>query len=101
MPCRCDDGPSFDETPRLKNQIDRLEEMLCSTCRVLEEQKFDFDKNPQLSKWWDKHKKEDEKRLAKEARAKLRRDLAKALLKKPLEELTNEDRKLLREEGFL
>jgi len=33
--------------------------LLCSACRVLERTGYDFDENPSLSIWWDKHKKKD------------------------------------------
>ena len=33
--------------------------LLCSACRVLERTGYDFDENPALSIWWDKHKKKD------------------------------------------
>lgn len=37
-------------------------ELLCSACRALARLGYDFDENPALSRWWEEHKKEDEKR---------------------------------------
>ena len=36
-----------------------LKILLCSACRTLERYGYDFDENPTLSQWWDRHKKED------------------------------------------
>lgn len=34
-------------------------QMLCAACRVLTRLGYDFDENPALSQWWDKHKEDD------------------------------------------
>lgn len=101
MPCQS--GPSDSEVraEQKSKHIMELEEMLCSSCRVLEEKDFDFDKNPQLSKWWAAHKAEDEAREKAALRNKMRRKMAMDLIKKPIGELTSEDKKLLRELGYL
>jgi len=75
MPCRhdisnCVDGYLVQHRAQEKN--DTLSEMLCSACRVLEAQKFDFDLNPMLSKWWDAHKREDARKEALRVSNKLR-----------------------------
>lgn len=110
MPCS-DGRPCFQELMRrsqviseiskLEKKRDELTEMLCSTCRVLERVKFDFDENPQLSKWWDKHKREDEKREAEEIKKRLEKQMALELTKKSLSELTIADKKLLKRFGYL
>ena len=62
MPCY----DSRDHDPRYvcSEYIDKLaktDSLLCSTCRVLDRLGYDFDENPRLSEWWDKHKREDNK----------------------------------------
>ena len=38
------------------------EVLLCSACRVLERLGYDFEENPALSIWWDRHKKLDQEK---------------------------------------
>ena len=47
------------------NEEEILTELLCSTCRVLKRMNYDFDENPQLSHWWQKHQKIDELKKTK------------------------------------
>lgn len=47
------------EIKQLKKDINWLESLLCSTCRVLSRLEYDFDENPRLSEWWHKHQEED------------------------------------------
>lgn len=83
--------------------------MLCSVCRTLEAQGFDFHTNPMLDEWWVEHQKQDLKRqeaeiAAKEARLarNLRRQRAIEIAEtKKLFELSNADKKLLREFNIL
>lgn len=86
-------------------QVRKLESMLCSACRVLEKQGFDFDENPRLSEWWAKHQREDEKAKEKTERARIRKqkrkELVATLLKMTIHDLTPDDRKILKEEGYL
>jgi len=84
MPCR-DGGPSMEamENDRLtrelrekREQISRLEILLCSACRVLAGMGFDFGTNPDLDRWWDAHDKEDLEARRKAARERLRHQRA-------------------------
>lgn len=86
---------------RLRDTLEAMKEMLCSTCRVLERLEYDFDENPELSKWWDKHKKEDEKKAREEAQRLLEVKMCHSLIRKPLTQLSTEDRTLLRKHKFL
>lgn len=36
-----------------------MQQLLCSACRVLERTGYDFDENPALSQWWERHKEKD------------------------------------------
>jgi hypothetical protein len=102
MPCS-DGGPSYAD--QLNERIRVKEDLLCSACRVLERLGYDFDENPELSRWWHVHKAEDQRRIEREeaerARKALRKRMAKELSQKPIAELTAEDKRILREEGYL
>lgn len=122
MPCR-DYPPAYSESAvdsqiiaKQSEELDKLkkentdkEAMLCSVCRILETQNFDFGTNPLLDEWWTKHKEEDRKREEAEATAKaarlarnLRRQRAIEIAEtKKLFELSNADKKLLREFNIL
>jgi hypothetical protein len=107
MPCR-DDRDSCEpstrervvDNPETKKKLDLVEAMLCSACRVLEQNKFVFELNPTLDNWWAAHKAEDE-RVAKEKAAKLAKErfekerLAE-VMEKAFRDLTDSDKKLLR-----
>ena len=110
MPCIVE--PSYDE----RNQYDRdrrireeavakNEVLLCSACRVLERLNFDFEENPELSRWWDAHKKADAHRLKEEEKARLAADLELKrltdVLAKPTGTLKPDDWKLLRKHGYI
>lgn len=102
MPC----SDNWDTCPRsedssLRKENNELNEMLCSTCRVLEKDGFDFDTNPLLSRWWDNHKKEDAAKEVVRIRKQKRHEMAMEVAKKPFAILTKEDKKLLREVGML
>jgi hypothetical protein len=79
--------------------------LLCSACRVLERMGYDFDENPTLSVWWEQHKRDDAEKehiLKQEAQRKqFRERLAQEALAKPLKDLSKEERKLLKELGYL
>jgi len=60
MPCNEDASWRREEIEK-SNMV----KMLCSACRVLARLEYDFDENPMLSKWWDKHKIEDKKNAEK------------------------------------
>jgi len=80
----------------------RMVTMLCSACRALEKQGFDFDLNPRLSEWWSEHKKEDEAREIREIQKKLQRDKAKRIAKtKNIADLTKAEKSLLRKFGLI
>ena len=102
MPCICYyPEENVDYTKKYENLTSSLEEMLCSACRVLEKGKYDFDENPQLSKWWDAHKKEDEKRQAAEAKIQREIEQCKILNNKSLASLTKDEKSLLSKHGYL
>jgi hypothetical protein len=57
MPCS-DGGPppsTYNNTEKLSKELEQIEVLLCSACRALANENFDFDINPQLSQWWDQH----------------------------------------------
>ncbi len=62
MPCY----DSRNDTSYIRNECrieeEKLNSLLCSACRVLERNKYDFEENPRLSEWWSEHKKQDEDR---------------------------------------
>jgi len=63
MPCY--DSRNNDPEYVCSGHIDRLcktESLLCSACRVLTRMGYDFDENPRLSEWWEKHKEEDKEK---------------------------------------
>jgi hypothetical protein len=101
MPCRDQYTEDYEyqerQATKLENTISLLESFLCSTCRVLERTKYDFDENPALSEWWASHKAEDERREAALIKKRLRWELAIEVSNKPVNSLTEEDKKLLRE----
>jgi len=99
MPCNDGGWPLSDYSTdsRTIRENNELTEMLCSTCRVLETQGFDFDLNPLLSRWWDAHKKEDERKEALRIMKAKRREMAIEISKKSVADLTEEDKKMLRE----
>ena len=110
MPCRDAGGPSKAELDKnkkdvmLKNaqkRVELLESLLCSSCRALHHNKFDFSLNPRLDEWWSKHKEEDLNREEAEARKDLRRKAGIEISKKPFNELTKEDKAILKELGYL
>jgi hypothetical protein len=104
MPCR-DDRDSCNTNhvnDALQASVASLEVLLCSACTQLELQKHNFAVNPALDTWWSNHKKEDEAAEDEKIRKKVRTQLARTLaLLTPIARLTEEDKKLMREEGFL
>ena len=66
---------------------------------------YDFDENPELSEWWAKHKKEDDARIErerKEAEVKeFERKVIEQALTKPFGELSNDEKKILRKNGYM
>jgi hypothetical protein len=84
---------------------DTYEPMLCSACRVLERLGYDFDENPKLSFWWDKHKRDDAERerivRVERERKEYRQRIAQDALLKPIKDLSKEERAILKEFGYL
>ena len=100
MPCYTDPSPTREEA--LSASLETTKALLCSTCKALEQQGYDFGLNPELDRWWDRHKKENAARVAKEAKEKLRMDNAIELsMQKPLGAMTADEKKLLRDAGLL
>lgn len=101
MPCRDEYTEDYEyrerQVTKLEKTVSLLESFLCSTCRVLEKGGYDFDENPALSEWWASHKAADERREAAIIKKRLRRELAIEVSNKPVNSLTEEDKKLLRE----
>jgi hypothetical protein len=85
----------------LKEENSDLRTMLCSVLRTMDHLHWDYNTNPMVARWWEEHKRYDAEiertALLKENKRKIAIDLSK----KPVSELTQEDKKLLREEGFL
>ena len=101
----CQGGPSYNESlteeyDKLRNDLASKEALICSACRALEEFGFDFDLNPELSVWWDKHKQDDAQREKKRDAARLRKERAAILATKPFSELTEAEKKILKVEGY-
>ena len=84
-----------------KDEAAKWEALLCSACRSLEHVEFDFDVNPELSRWWDKHKKEDAARERKENAERLEMEAVDAALAKPFKDLDDDEKKLLRKHKYL
>lgn len=83
-----------------RKEAEKWEALLCSACRSLEHVEFDFDVNPELSRWWDSHKKADAARERKEQAQRLELEAVDVALAKSFKDLTKEDKKLLRKHGF-
>jgi len=94
------DLPDYNMEMIYQKQIAMLESLLCSTCRVLEKTKYDFDENPRLIEWWDKHKKQDLAKTQKEQKLRLRKEQAFTIAQKPFSSLTTKEKKILKEEGY-
>lgn len=90
MPCSDNRGPEpiiITDT----RQIKKLESMLCSSCRVLKKLGYDFDENPRLSEWWERHQEADAKADARKERVRIkkqkRKELVATLLKMTMKEI--------------
>lgn len=114
MPCR-DDWGNENEIRIIREQGDarkKLEELLCSSSRVLERLGYDFSENPELDKWWHRHKKEDDARIQREAREaeqkekeRIGREIlmarAKAIGDKPFSSWTAAEKQLMKRAGLI
>lgn len=98
MPCQ---GGCGSPEPNYKQEVAKLSSLLCSVCRSLEDLNFDFDKNPELSRFWDEHKKIDEARLLSEARMRLEKSRCLELSNKKFGDLTKEELGLLKKHKFV
>jgi len=102
MPCS-DGGPSpydrlSEEVKKHKSETRLMASMLCSACLALESTGYDFKQNPRLDEWWDAHKKVDEHR---ELRERLHRERLDSIKKKHFDELTDDDKRFLKDNGYL
>jgi len=97
MPCH---DPDYDQIKKneqiLLSKYRKAQSELSIVCHELEKIGYDFDLNPQLSRWWDKRKKEELKRQEAEAKKRLEKKLCEELLQKPLNSLSSSDKELLR-----
>lgn len=84
--------------------IKKLHALLCFACRALIEKQFDFDINPELSQWWSQNKQYDDERIQRKraAEEKKRREIGQCelLIAKPWNQLTRDDRQLLKKHGY-
>lgn len=99
MPCR-DGGYTEEQIEENFNRkkIDDLTAMLCSLCRWAADNGYDWAQNPLLDRWWDEHKKEDDKRELAEKATSAR---IRMLKKTPAGKLTMDDVRFLQEQGVL
>jgi len=100
MPCRDEGEPIYVDNPELKKKLDKVTRLLCSTMKELEAQGMWWTiksiESGELKEWWEKHKKADAKREAKEV-AKLEEKKRKEKLRKEaLSKLTAEEKKALK-----
>ncbi len=83
--------------------------LLCSACTALERQGYNFSENPQLDRWWHRHKLEDKRRQQQEleAQAKLAREQVEKKLAiewantKKVSELSTVEIALMKKHGVL
>ena len=94
MPCN-DGGYSYSAIEEDEDLISDLEQMLCSASRALKRLGFDFDENPQLSRWWAKHQEQDLLEQAEALKSEQRLKYILALAQQPYSSLSNDERKLL------
>ncbi len=100
----CSDGLAYerDIQESVSRDNKKLASLLCSTCRALEKEDYDFDLNPRLSEWWAEHKKEDEERERKALKVKLEKQKAFELARtKKIVDLTQQEKNLLRKYKLL
>ena len=111
MPCS-DGGYTHEQEQEMRRKAERQQReqarktpLLCAACRALERLGYDFDENPELSEFWAKHKKEDEAREAAERRERERKAweerTVSAALAKPIGQLTDEEKSLLKRLKYL
>jgi hypothetical protein len=98
MPCSDGRGPDV-ELAYAKSEIKNLELLLEAACRMLVTvgQLSLIQSDKDLSFWWRLHKNDQAIRLEREHR----KQLAEAAREKPFKDLTTEDKKILKEFGYL
>jgi hypothetical protein len=110
MPCLSEPTSHDLDMERARNQgRDRgkkeMESLVCSACRVLERMGYDFDENPQLSVWWDNHKRQDaikaERAEEERQREEYQQRIVREALKKPVKELSVDEKNLLKRLDYL
>lgn len=114
MPCN-DGGIPYPPSPEeiaFAQFAKRAPSLLCSACRALERLGYDFDENPELSEWWDKHKTEDAKKQLLIQQEQAKKELAqqreqwergqlKDIMNKPISDLTKVEKTILRKYKIL
>lgn len=108
MPCAYDESTEeIAERQRkrdqalVKEETKKYEALLCSACRELESQGYDFDKNPALSIWWHEHKMADEKERLEAQALEFEKRSIMAALAKSIVELNDDEKALLRKHKYL
>jgi hypothetical protein len=89
------------ERADLRNELKRMDPLLCSACRALEKVGFDFDTNPELADWWFKHKLEDAKLAEAAAKVEFEKRVVAAAILKPFSEISDEEKALLKKYKYL
>lgn len=80
MPCTYDNIPDTNEA--YKKDLDKLTQLLCETCSLLEN-KPDFKWSENLKTWWTDHKKSDEE---KEKLLRAAKEVERRMLEKNIKE---------------
>jgi hypothetical protein len=101
MPCGDNRLNREQDYKDLQSLYHDMKKLLCSACRALERDNFDFAINPPLDKWWNNHKKEDLERQEYEAKREFKRKQAILASKKAIIDLTEEDKALLKEFKYI
>lgn len=64
MPCTFTGSLAGDEALLAREALDRVTDLLCRTCRLIEK-KGELDQlDPEVAAWWAKHKAEDAKKAS-------------------------------------
>ena len=118
MPCTYDPVPlskaeldiaaAKRENKELTEELKTTRALLCGACRVLVSKEYDFGENPELDRWWAKHQTADRRREAKERNQLIeemrkRRVVERAadLMTKPLNQMTDDEKAILKEAGVI
>lgn len=90
MPCS-DGGYTTGEPALSMKRVDRLSNLLCEACKLLDKSPGTGAMSKALAKWWRQHQKRDAERVAREKEVESQERLRKKILKK----LTPKERKAL------